>query len=381
MYYRSEIDRLLSDNFKQIEGLIARDDRTEVEGRPAEISEDRWSDIPSHAVRKFHPGDDDAPGSVDDENRRLGQADAEHSSRIERVFREVGVEAIAFYKSRRYLDRRPFPGLWGVFYLKSGVEYLASRLRDYYGVKNPLEVIYSLIRRHEFFHYKADIHTMLLELISKQQLYTPTRRAFRRAPYLFVEEALANREILTSAQRRRGSVLQFAKDWMNVQPGAYARYGERVEELTAEWAANVLDGDYRSTARRYALTGWAGSIPDYFAPEKVCPEYLIDYQITSTLFPPLFKMPKVRAIKDSDDIQMLINRRHHNLREQWETQKAKLLTDPGLPGLNFKPWPREAPRWSVRVNSNFRAHLDPPVDLSDEWLTMRLGTHKDLGHG
>jgi hypothetical protein len=380
MYYRTDIDRLLHENFEKIERLPNRSDQNEVEGSLAEIFGNRWSDIPTSAVRRFYSGDDDTFQTADNEGRESTR-DSDEASRIERVFREIGVEAIAFYKSRRYAHQTPFPWHWGVFYLKPGVEYLATRLHDYYGVKNSLAIVYSLIRRHEFFHYKADIYTMLLELISQRQLYTPTHWAFRRAPHLFVEEALANREILTSAQRRRGSVLQFAKDWMNVQPGAYARYGERVEELSAEWAANVLDGDYRSTARRYDLTSWAGSIPDYFAPEKVCPEYLIDFQVTSTLFPSLFKMPQVRAVKDSDDVQKQINRRYQNLRGQWETKKDRLIRDPSLPGLDFKRWPKETPRWSVKVNDNFRAHLDPPQDSSGEWETARFGSHKELGHG
>jgi hypothetical protein len=380
MYYRTDIDRLLHENFEKIEKYPNRSDQNDVEGPFSELSADRWFDIPTSAVRKVSSDDDDALQSTNTEGLESTR-DADHDSRIERVFREIGVEAIAFYKSRRYANQPPFPWHWGVFYLKPGVEYLATRLHHHYGVKNSLRIVYSLIQRHEFFHYKADIHTMLLELISQRKLYTPTRQAFRRAPHLFVEEALANREILKSAQRRSGLILQFVKDWMNVQPGAYARYGERLEELTAEWAANVLDGDYRSNARRYDLTGWAGLIPDFFSPEKVCPEYVIDYPITMSLFPPSLKMPRVLGIKDSNDVQKLINRRYQSLRGHWETQKGKLLQDPSLPGLDFKPWPKETPRWSVRVNDNFRAHLDPPQDSRCDWLTAKFGDHKKMGHG
>jgi hypothetical protein len=380
MYYRYKTERLLGENFNKIERFPTRDDRNEVEGPPAEISADRWADIPTEAIRIFRPGDDDTTRSTDELNMPQA-ANADQSSRIERVFRELGVEAIAFYKSRRYLDKKPFPGLWGVFYLKIGVEHLAYRLREYYGVQNSLEIVYSLIRRHEFFHYKADIHTMLLELVSQQQLYTPTRLAFQRSPFQFVEEALANREVLTSVQRRSKAVREFAEDWMSVQPGAYSRYKERHEELSAEWAANILDGNYMKSARRYDLAGWAGTIPMLFSPEKLCQEYVVDSAITNGMFPPAFKMPIVRSVQDSADVQKRINKKYHQLSGQWEDQKQKLIENPSQPGLRFKHWPKEDPRWSVRVNKKFRAHLDPPTTSDGKWVTARFGPHKELGHG
>jgi hypothetical protein len=380
MYYRYETDRLLGENFKQIERFRTRDNLNEVEGPPAEIPADRWSDIPTEAIRIFQPGDDDASPATD--GLKNPQAtNTEQSSRIERVFREVGVEAIACYKSRRYLNQKPFPGLWGVFYLKIGVEHLAYRLRDYYGVQNSLEIVYSLIRRHEFFHFKADIHTMLLELVSHQQLYTPTRLAFQRSPNQFVEEALANREVLTSVQRRSKAVREFAEDWMSVQPGAYSRYNEPHEELSAEWAANILDGNYIKSARRYDLAGWAGAIPTLFSPGKLCREYIVDAVITNRMFPPAFKMPIVLSVQDSADVQKRINKKYRQLSGQWEEQKQKLVENPSLPGLRFKHWPKEDPRWSVRVNKSFRAHLDPPTTSDGKWVTARFGPHKELGHG
>ena len=39
--------------------------------------------------------------------------------------RSRGFEAIAFYKSKRFVSRRPFVGRWGIFYINEGLSHLA----------------------------------------------------------------------------------------------------------------------------------------------------------------------------------------------------------------------------------------------------------------
>lgn len=50
---------------------------------------------------------------------------SEDKELVEGGIRARGIEALAFYKSRRQIGARPFPGKWGIFYLKQGLTYVA----------------------------------------------------------------------------------------------------------------------------------------------------------------------------------------------------------------------------------------------------------------
>ena len=49
-----------------------------------------------------------------------------------------GFEAIAFYKSRRFVMKDPFPGKWGIFYINEGLNYVAWEISQLHpNFKNP----------------------------------------------------------------------------------------------------------------------------------------------------------------------------------------------------------------------------------------------------
>lgn len=55
--------------------------------------------------------------------------------------RARGFEALAFYKSIRFIGMKPFPGLWGAFYLKDALAYLAKEISIAYpGYRDPRQL-------------------------------------------------------------------------------------------------------------------------------------------------------------------------------------------------------------------------------------------------
>lgn len=378
----SKTDSLLDRNFQAIAQFPSRPDGALPEGVRDELDDERWDDIPDESLSPLEdsPELDDQDAWPSRHSLPLDPLSPDEQSRIDRAIREVGFEAIAFYKSKRFITRKPFPGAWGIFYLRSGVEHLASRMAQDYQIDNSLPLAYELVRRHERYHFKADLYTMMLELVQRKQLYVPVRRAFRGRSSQFIEEALANRDVWNYVRDKGQPLKDFARDWMTVQPGAYKRFDEFKEALTAEWAANTLDGNYSRDARRDDVGAWTVSVPPIFERPRVCPESIVDVAITPALFPAALRMPTVKSIEDSAAVQKILKRKYRNLESIWEGQKDKLYQSPSLPGLNFYPW-RVKPLWSIRVNDNFRAHLRERSHAPGNWVTEDFGTHKELGHG
>jgi hypothetical protein len=137
-------------------------------------------------------GDDDGLLSPDDEERGLGNFERMAGDRISRQLddgekevieggiRRRGFDALAFYKSRRMLSARPFPGRWGIFYLKQGLIFVESQIAlEYPGYDKPRKLALNFLREHERFHYRADLQTLLFEATLGRELYMPLRRALR----------------------------------------------------------------------------------------------------------------------------------------------------------------------------------------------------------
>jgi len=376
----SSLDTLLDRNFQTIDGFPKRPDVDRPSGYPDELPDDRWAEIADEDVHPFEApanGSESLDGPAPILSRPLHD---DEQSRVDRAIREIGFEAIAFYKSRRFIQQRPFRGKWGIFYLRVGVEHLATRMAHDYSIGNSLSAAYELLRRHERYHFKADLYTMMLELVRRQQLYVPVRRAFRGRSTLFVEEALANRDVWTYVCNKGGALREFARDWMTIQPGAYARFREYPEYLRAEWAANTLDGNYTSSTHRHDIESWVVAVPDRLDTAAACPEWTIESGACSSLFPPALRMPTVTLIEDSEPVLKKFQKKYRHLQTIWANQKQKMYDNPALRGLDFYPW-RVKPLWSLRVNDNFRAHLREQTDVPGHWITEQFGTHKELGHG
>ncbi|HXW72463.1 MAG TPA: hypothetical protein VEK34_13660 [Methylocella sp.] len=140
---------------------------------------------------------------------------------VEGGIRARGFEALAFYKSTRLIAARPYPGKWGIFYLKPGLVHVASGLVHvaceisrtnprYRAYKDPMRLARDFFRMHEHFHFRADIQTLLFEAALNKHLYFPLRRALIGRRTHFVEEALANKRAYEWAAKQTIGLQQYA---------------------------------------------------------------------------------------------------------------------------------------------------------------------------
>ncbi len=309
--------------------------------------------------------------------------DAGAAEAAEGGIRIIGMDVLAFYKSRRYMDLKPYKGKWGIFYLRPGLNYLeASIAREYPGFGDPRKLALSFLREHERFHFRADVQSLMFEAVAKQHLYGPSRRLFRNNGAEFVEESLANRQAWDWSKQRNVGISEFAFDFMKLQPDAYARFDSPRLTLAAEWAANVVDLDKNPISLRSDLAYWVEATPLGLLRPSLCPEYFVNPANVQTWLPSSLSLPPVISISDGDEVVKRLAKKYQNLKSRWEKTKEKLIENRLSLGLNFKPWPADKSvknAYSVRVTDGFRAHLKP--DGGGHWTAYILGTHKELGHG
>jgi hypothetical protein len=313
--------------------------------------------------------------------RSYDQLNQDTLESIEGGVRVRGFETLAFYKSKRFISVRPFAGRWGVFYLKQGLIYVESQIRDAYpGYSDPRKLALTFLRQHERFHYRADVQTLLFEATLGRHLYIPTHKALRGRRTCFVEEALANRQVWDWARKQAIGLEEFAHDFMLLQPNAYARFQEPRLELAAEWAGTMVDQKPPGMTFRNDLSHWVEATPSGLLRSSLCPEYVVYPEDLSRWFSPTLVVPPVTYVQDGENVVKALQGRFAHLHSKWKKTKAKLLENRLVHGLNFKPWPKDGPdRYSVRVDDNFRAHLQHLGN--GKWLAYILGPHTKLGHG
>jgi hypothetical protein len=341
-----------------------------------EIARDNDNILPLSDVLIAHQGMTVLAGGSLSDGLSLDEREILHGG-----VRSAGMEVLAFYKSRRFLDRHPFVGKWGIFYLREGLSLIQGEIQRYYNnVPDPLLVALDFLRTHERFHYICDVQSLMFEGVKRRKLYEPVRYAFRRRLSYFVEEALANRQVWDWSKKAVPGIEEFAYDFMKLQPNAYSRFDEERLLLGAEWAGIVVDSMPPSSTYRYDLAHWIENVPKTFLRPTLCPEYVMFRTNLSKWISPVFRLPPVRRVTEGEDVLKLLSGRFSQMKKDWESTKQKLLTDSLMPGLNFKPWRKDGRDCcSVRIDRNFRAHLRHLG--AGEWLTYIIGSHKELGHG
>jgi len=102
-----------------------------------------------------------------------------------KVYREVGLDVLAFYKSFRFMDRPPFRGKWGIFILDVGIASIAAE----YAAMNPalpLAEVNGLARAtllaHERYHFWIDAWAF------GQEILPITAQRTKRYEYYIVEK-------------------------------------------------------------------------------------------------------------------------------------------------------------------------------------------------
>lgn len=297
-----------------------------------------------------------------------------------------GFEALAFYKSFRLRDSKPYPGKWGIFYLGQGIELLAQliSIQTSCNLAESRRLGLEFLRSHEKYHYLVDVLALGIEPPLSKHIYLPLRHAYRNHGSHCVEEALANACTWQWAQKKDKSfpgILSFAEDFMSHQPNAYSRFNEYPEILNAELAANLVDQHFGKFTNSN-LAVWMSAFPSNIS-SRFAPEYVIHVGNLSRLFPGVQVFPKIAEVIDTPQVIKKLGKPGSPLKDKWEKTKRKLIVCPSLGGLDFKPWPKipTIPQaWSVRLDKGNRGHLAPTVAASGIWESIFVGSHDEGGH-
>lgn len=202
---------------------------------------------------------------------------------IEDLMPKYGSFVFAFYKSRRFKELAPFPGRWGIFYIKEGVAYLAKKISSYYPGKAKawcFKRAKEFLFHHEFFHFKFDVYALQVEAQAKIHLYIPLKNFCweNNLSSDLAEEALANKNAFEWAKGKK--IGDFAEQFMKQQGGAYSRFNEDAELLAAELAGYLFNPpNYTSStisskrAPREDQSLWVGMVPEKMSNRILCPEY------------------------------------------------------------------------------------------------------------
>jgi hypothetical protein len=326
-----------------------------------------------------------ADGPLPSDRERL---EPEEIAEIGDWIEALGFDVLAFYKSRRFLGQRPFPGEWGIFYFEDGLAYVSEEMSRLCpgatpSPRFPLDFLWS----HEFCHYKCDLAALCWEEAFQRHLYIPVLRQYRSHPCDFVEEALANRDAYNFARGKGGSrIAQFAEDFFARQPGCYARYRKKKGRLQEEWLRAVVflpsqGWPFRPNAflgLPRNLQAHAATPPRHLNRRALCPEHIIADARLLPLLRHAYRPPDVKNIDETKKFrESLVGK---PLEELWARTKSKLLENATLRGLNLKPWHKDGKDcYSVRLNDNFRAHLKHLGD--GNWEAYACGSHRAMGHG
>ena len=316
------------------------------------------------------------------ESNQIFKPSDEENELIEGGIRVRGFEAIAFYKSKRFIDKSPCKGMWGIFYIREGLDKLAWDISKYYpSYGDPYKLAHKFLFEHEHYHFQSDIQVLIFEVLLKKNLYLPLRRALKRRKSHFIEEALANKRAYEWAKKPNIGLREFSFDFMSLQPNAYSRFDEPRDTLSGEWLSNVIDLLPPYSPPRQDLISWVGTIPSDLMRRSLCPEYVIYPKILQNWIDPTWIPPRVNKIVEIPKVlKKLQDPKESFLAKKWESTKSKLIEDRFSPGLGFKPWPNDGPNvYSVKVDSGFRVHIENQG--SGLWAAIKIDNHKEMGHG
>jgi len=316
----------------------------------------------------------------------------EEMGAAEGAIRAAGIEILAFYKSYRHINKPPFRGEWGIFYINRGIQHITQMLAmEFPGASNLREITLNFLWNHEIFHAKFDVGLLGFEGFAKTHLYLPQQFAFRRSKSYQPEEALANESAWKYAKsidpnksssipaRTIGipGISHFFFDFMKNQPNAYARFDENLFELKSETAAGIFNGQRSKYARSDDLAPWIGLHPSGSCGRSNIPEHLVVGISYTKLISPARFIPTVKEIRETPKFLSDMLPGHQSY---WEKTKSKLIKSSCLPGLDFKYF-EPLKVWSARVNDNFRAHFSPISIPNGIWEAVSHGNHKKMGHG
>jgi len=315
--------------------------------------------------------------------------------KIQQSVELYGMDALGWYVPFHH------PGVqWGIYIPVSGIAYLIKHA--FGGLSAPLvtntHLAFHAILNHELFHFATDYAIAQAELTHEEPWYVPAKRGMRAAEpgYCVEEERLANAYMLSAFRSMKPALRVAGKQaalraFVSKQPVGYR---DALDVRPPQW-----DGLLEELSQRYGYFSkkYAGHLflrhpslgydwPRLFPIRpridwRYCPIHLVDDSMRIGMPPGwLDFFSRLSAIEESEDFKKKLGKLALPIQRAWERMKQKL----GLAitaGADFKKWDKGGNGlYSVRVNDNFRAHLQRRTE-SDDWLAVAIGNHKEMGHG
>jgi hypothetical protein len=343
------------------------------------------------------PHFDDSNWAIDNE-RLFEDVIAGIQSRVEgaaKVGADTGVEALAWYRSFHNYTK------WGIVIPLSSLVCMES----FYFNALPLprherlSLAFKALLAHETTHFAFDYACAWFELL----LRAPVRRAFSSRmigsielpgakiveQYLEIEEAVANAVMLrAAATSERGPAIKALENFVLKQPAGYCDGVATVPETRFEVAIAEV---FRSYLAPWALDHKLDLATPGLSLRRLLPlgdeaigecpiNVLPDLQ--SIGMPPdaLRLMTCILQLEETDRFSKLLAKLPDEIQRDWERQKARIkLSLPSPP--RFEKLKGFKDTYSLRLRSGIRVHLEPPPARSSTWRAVKVGSHKEMGHG
>lgn len=285
---------------------------------------------------------------------------------------------------------------WGIYIKSSSVLALTGMMFRHLAadIETRLRIAFRAIHQHEIFHFATDYMSAQWELITGRPCHKPARALRdKTAGYNFLEEALANANMIRSSQRGRSGLrvrgrAAALRDFTTFQPEGY-------RDAQSYVSPDAFMAGCEGLARNYLRC-----IPDYGRSDlpsldlmglypqwprldwRYCPVHVVND--TPHLQLPPFKIDlfrTVEGIEESRDFLASLSRAPARVQQAWTKVKQQLGISTAFRGLDFKVWERRgsAVVYSVRLSRNHRAHLERRLEAGG-WVAVALGSHTDMGH-
>lgn len=348
----------------------------------------------SAKVANFQASRDRRPEEAYEEQAR------EHA--IERIHKEVeerGVEALAWYSSFHRILPSGEPTKWGIFIKESSLYYLSDRLLDDAdGGPESLHCSFQALLAHELFHYWTDLEVARLELITKRPLWRFDRWVRARTEsftgpkniYWNFEEQAANASMIRQLIESEIPIPENSlKRFIETQPPGYRDAYESISdpqfsELCLELIRLKLGALGWSENRRLFSRVFSALSLRWFDGEirfPAPPLYLVldaneaarrNIDLNEGL------IERIEITLESRRFEKQFKRLHPDHQKQW--RKKKEMLSRGVPGHpEFEKMAGIDGLYSVRINSNHRAHLRW-LKTDGIWIAEEIGSHSQMGH-
>lgn len=254
-------------------------------------------------------------------------------------------------------------------------------------------IAFTFIYGHEGFHFHTEHLLAELEIISGKPLFVPSRiaRIKRELKYHALEEQMANEFGFLKAMQycleRNISIscISGIKKYARRQPEGYRdfRYVRSLPKILEENFPLLLEEKFDISPvgldvdlEKLDLSGLFGFSRRPY--NSHCALHILNDTGVEDLenliiddFP--------QNIVESEKFMKALRKCDQMIQKKWNKVKSMLSSGPISSKLDLKRWPKEGKDiYSVRVGSNFRAHLKKEAF---KVVALSIGSHKAQGHG